>query len=100
MNLTIITMLQLTINFKDITGLVAMPHKAHLIAVLTTDKGAVLDIKTKKHLRTVPKWGGSITQDGKYGLYAPSRYVCTYHITEILELSSILAIQSVHHLFK
>nr|CAI5835187.1 unnamed protein product [Callosobruchus analis] len=58
---------------KDISGLVAMPHKPHLIAVLTTDKGAVIDIRNKKHIRTVPKWGGSLTKDGKYGLYAPSR---------------------------
>ncbi|KAJ8954195.1 hypothetical protein NQ318_005790 [Aromia moschata] len=60
-------------GIKDILGLVAMPHKGHLIAVLTTDKGAIIDIRTKKHLRTVPKWGGSITKDGKYGLYAPQR---------------------------
>ncbi|KAG5873460.1 hypothetical protein JTB14_007226 [Gonioctena quinquepunctata] len=58
---------------KEISGLVAMPHKGHLVAVLTTDKGIVFDIRTKKHIRTVPKWGGSITKDGKYGLYAPSR---------------------------
>ncbi|XP_057664227.1 NACHT and WD repeat domain-containing protein 2 [Diorhabda carinulata] len=58
---------------KDVAGLVAMPHKGHLIAVLATDKGAIIDIKSKKYLRTVPKWGGSITKDGKYGLYAPSR---------------------------
>ncbi|VEN47743.1 unnamed protein product, partial [Callosobruchus maculatus] len=58
---------------KDISALVAMPHKPHLIAVLTTDKGAVIDIRNKKHIRTVPKWGGSLTKDGKYGLYAPSR---------------------------
>ncbi|XP_072379032.1 NACHT and WD repeat domain-containing protein 2 isoform X1 [Diabrotica undecimpunctata] len=58
---------------KDVAGLVAMPHKGHLVAVMTTDKGAIIDIKSKKYLRTVPKWGGSITKDGKYGLYAPSR---------------------------
>lgn len=51
-----------------------MPHKGHLIAVLTTDKGAVFDIRNKKHLRTVPRWNGCIAKDGKYGLYAPSRY--------------------------
>uniref|UniRef100_A0A6P7FQL4 NACHT and WD repeat domain-containing protein 2 n=1 Tax=Diabrotica virgifera virgifera TaxID=50390 RepID=A0A6P7FQL4_DIAVI len=58
---------------KDVAGLVAMPHKGHLVAVMTTDKGAIIDIRSKKYLRTVPKWGGSITKDGKYGLYAPSR---------------------------
>ncbi|CAH1118502.1 unnamed protein product [Phaedon cochleariae] len=58
---------------KDIAGLVAMPHKGHLIAVLSTDKGAIIDIRSKKHIRSVPKWGGCITKDGKHGLYAPSR---------------------------
>lgn len=32
-----------------------------------------MDIKSKRHLRSIPKWGGSCTRDGKYGLYAPSR---------------------------
>lgn len=50
-----------------------MPNKGHLIAVITTDKGAVLDIRNKKHVRTIHKWGGTITNDGKYGLYAPAR---------------------------
>lgn len=50
-----------------------MPHKGHLIAVLSTDKGAIIDIRNKKHLRSIPKWGGSVTKDGKYGLYAPQR---------------------------
>ncbi|XP_064214500.1 NACHT and WD repeat domain-containing protein 2 isoform X2 [Tribolium castaneum] len=58
---------------KDVGTLVAMPHKGHLIAVMTIDKGAIIDIRSKKHLRSVPKWGGSVTKDGKYGLYAPSR---------------------------
>ncbi|KAH0810500.1 hypothetical protein GEV33_012289 [Tenebrio molitor] len=60
-------------GIKDVGNLVAMPHKGHLIAVMTIDKGAVIDIKTKKHLRSIPKWGGSVTKDGKSGLYAPSR---------------------------
>lgn len=51
-----------------------MPHKGHLVAVTSTDKGAVIDIRNKKHVRTVPKWGGICTLDGKYGLYAPQRY--------------------------
>lgn len=77
-----------------------MPHKGHLIAVLAADKGSIIDIRTKKHLRTVPKWGGSLTKDGKYGLYAPSRYsfitiliiICIYEIvsSNILNLSVAL----------
>lgn len=60
-------------GIKDVNALVAMPHKGHLVAVMATDKGAIVDIKNKKHLRNVPKWGGSVTKDGKYGLYAPQR---------------------------
>lgn len=60
-------------GIKDVAALVAMPHKGHLIAVMTTDKGAIIDIRTKKHLRSIPKWGGSVTKDGKFGLYAPQR---------------------------
>lgn len=50
-----------------------MPHKAHLIAVIATDRSAIMDIRNKKHLRTIAKWGGICTKDGKFGLYAPSR---------------------------
>ncbi|XP_018333645.1 NACHT and WD repeat domain-containing protein 2 [Agrilus planipennis] len=60
-------------GIKDAHSLVAMPHKAHLLGIITVDKGAIIDIKNKKHLRTIPRWGGSCTQDGKSGLYAPSR---------------------------
>ncbi|XP_030746594.1 NACHT and WD repeat domain-containing protein 2 [Sitophilus oryzae] len=60
-------------SIKDIAALVAIPNKGHLVAVMTADKGAIIDIKNKKHIRSIPKWGGSITKDGKYGLYAPAR---------------------------
>lgn len=60
-------------GIKDVGSLVAMPHKGTLIAVITIDKGAIVDIKSKKHIRSVPKWSGSVTKDGKHGLYAPSR---------------------------
>lgn len=53
--------------------LVPMPHKANQVAVISNEKGSIMDIKTKKHVRSIPKWGGSITKDGKYGLYAPTR---------------------------
>lgn len=50
-----------------------MPHKANLVAVISPDKGMLFDIRTKKFLKSVPKWGGFCTKDGKYGLYAPTR---------------------------
>jgi len=53
--------------------IVAMPHRANLLAVINPDKGMLFDIRTKKFLKSVPKWGGFCTKDGKYGLYAPTR---------------------------
>lgn len=58
---------------KEIVSLVPMPHKASQVAVISGEKGSIIDIKSKKHIRTIPKWGGSITKDGKHGIYAPSR---------------------------
>lgn len=53
--------------------IVAMPHRSNLVAVINPDKGMLFDIRTKKFLKSVPKWGGICTKDGKYGLYAPTR---------------------------
>lgn len=50
-----------------------MPHKPSQVAVISSEKGSIIDIKSKRHLRSIPKWGGSCTRDGKFGLYAPSR---------------------------
>ncbi|KAI9580289.1 NACHT and WD repeat domain-containing protein 2 [Glossina fuscipes] len=58
---------------KEVMCLVPMPHKANQVAVISNEKGSIIDIKTKKHVRSIPKWGGSITKDGKCGLYAPTR---------------------------
>ncbi|XP_055685545.1 NACHT and WD repeat domain-containing protein 2 [Lutzomyia longipalpis] len=60
-------------NIKEILSLVPLPHKPNQVAVISTEKGSVIDIKTKRHVRSVPKWQGSCTKDGKFGLYAPSR---------------------------
>ncbi|XP_026468840.1 uncharacterized protein LOC113372707 [Ctenocephalides felis] len=60
-------------GIKEITRIVGMPHKAHLAGVLGSDKGVIVDIRNKRILRTVPKWGGSCTKDGKHGLYYPAR---------------------------
>ncbi|XP_039965755.1 NACHT and WD repeat domain-containing protein 2 [Bactrocera tryoni] len=58
---------------KEVISLVPMPHKANQVAVISSEKGSIMDIKSKKHVRSIPKWGGSITKDGKSGLYAPTR---------------------------
>ncbi|XP_039495368.1 NACHT and WD repeat domain-containing protein 2 isoform X2 [Drosophila santomea] len=60
-------------SIKEVISLVPMPHKANQVAVISSEKGSVMDIKTKKHVRSIAKWGGSITRDGKCGLYAPTR---------------------------
>lgn len=59
--------------FQDVNSLVAMPQKATHIALVESEKVVVLDVKNKKVVRTIAKWGGMCTQDGKYGLYAPTR---------------------------
>lgn len=41
--------------------------------MIGSEKGSIIDIKTKRHVRSIPKWNGSCTRDGKFGLYAPSR---------------------------
>lgn len=60
-------------NIKEIQSIIPLPHKANQVVVITSEKGSIIDIKTKKHIRSIPKWGGSCTKDGKFGLYAPSR---------------------------
>lgn len=52
-----------------------MPNKPQWIGIIGSDKGMILDINKKKIVRTIPKWSGNISKDGKYTLYAPSRYV-------------------------
>lgn len=58
---------------QDVLQLVPMPNKGHLLAVMDPDKGSVLDIRTKRLVRAIPKWGGSCTRDGRFGLCAPAR---------------------------
>jgi hypothetical protein len=55
--------------------MVAMPQKGSQVALADLDKVTLVDVKTKKVVRTVPKWGGICTSDGRYGLHAPTRYI-------------------------
>ena len=43
------------------------------MALIDPDKGNILDIKSKKFVRSLPRWGGRCTSDGRYGLVAPAR---------------------------
>jgi hypothetical protein len=60
--------------------IIAMPNKGNLVAVIDCDRVSLVDIRgggngnNAKVSRTIQKWGGCCTQDGKYGLYAPTRY--------------------------
>ncbi|KAM0725564.1 NACHT and WD repeat domain-containing protein 2 [Formica fusca] len=60
-------------GFKDIVCITPMPNKSQWIGIIGSDKGTILDINKKKIIRTIPKWSGNISKDGKYTLYAPSR---------------------------
>ncbi|KAJ0171169.1 hypothetical protein K1T71_013368 [Dendrolimus kikuchii] len=60
-------------GIKDMQSVVALPHKPLWVAVVGNDKAGILDIKSKRHIRFVPRWNGACTRDGKLGLCAPSR---------------------------
>ncbi|XP_020292680.1 NACHT and WD repeat domain-containing protein 2 isoform X2 [Pseudomyrmex gracilis] len=60
-------------GFKDIICITPMSNKPQWIGIIGSDKGTILDINKKKIIRTIPKWSGNISKDGKYTLYAPSR---------------------------
>ncbi|KAL7293010.1 hypothetical protein TKK_0013456 [Trichogramma kaykai] len=60
-------------GFKEIVAVISMPNKPQWIGIIGSDKGSIMDIVKKKVLRSIPKWSGNISGDGKYTLYAPSR---------------------------
>ena len=51
--------------------MVALPDKPGIIALIDSEKGNILDVGSRKFLRSIPNWDGSYTKDGRYGLYAP-----------------------------
>ncbi|XP_034936822.1 NACHT and WD repeat domain-containing protein 2 [Chelonus insularis] len=60
-------------GFKDISSVIPMPNKPQLVGIIGSDKGSIIDINKKKIIRSIPRWSGNISKDGKYTLYAPSR---------------------------
>ncbi|KAG7172706.1 NACHT and WD repeat domain-containing protein 2-like [Homarus americanus] len=60
-------------GFKDFHLVVPLPNKPTQVALIDQDKGNIVDIRTKKFVRSIPKWGGKVSKDGRYGLYAPAR---------------------------
>ena len=49
-----------------------MSRNNTLVILIEKDKCAIWDIKNNKHVRTIPRWNGYHTKDGKYGLYTPN----------------------------
>lgn len=60
-------------NFKDVTMICGLPDKPWQVALIDADKGNIMDIKEKRYVRAIPLWGGAMSSNGKYGLYAPSK---------------------------
>lgn len=60
-------------NIKEVLNVIQLPHKPTQIGVVGNEKGTIIDIKTKRHIRSILKWNGSCTHDGKFGLFAPNR---------------------------
>ena len=58
---------------RDVARIVAMPRDAQQVALIDDEKGNVWDVKKKSVVRSVSRWNGTCTRDGKYGLYAPTR---------------------------
>lgn len=58
---------------ENVISIFSLPHKSSHVAVVSSEKGNIIDIKSKRQVRSVPKWDGSCTKDGKFGLYAPAR---------------------------
>lgn len=53
----------------------AIPNRPNQVAMIDPDRAVLVDIRGKKISRSIPKWGGMCTKDGRYGLCAPARLV-------------------------
>ncbi|CAF3573336.1 unnamed protein product [Adineta steineri] len=60
-------------SYRDIISMVTIPKQPYLVGLIDSEKGVVMNLRDKKVHITLPKWGGQISSDGKYGLYAPTR---------------------------
>jgi WD40 repeat protein len=45
-------------KYKDVTELVPIPDKSSQVAVIDQDKGNIIDIRSKKFVKSFPNWGG------------------------------------------
>ncbi|KAK2159956.1 hypothetical protein LSH36_143g06049 [Paralvinella palmiformis] len=60
-------------NYKEFHQLIAMPNEPNHVALIDADKGNFWDIKKKCFVRSIQRWNGICSSNGKYGLYAPNR---------------------------
>ena len=60
-------------NFKEIIMICGLPDKPWQIALIDQDKGNIFDVVDKKYVRAIPNWGGAMSSNGRWGLYAPSK---------------------------
>ena len=58
-------------GFKKVSKVVPLPDKPSTVALIDVDRGAMIDVVSKKFLKSIPNWDGSCTNDGRYGLFAP-----------------------------
>ncbi|XP_031624197.1 uncharacterized protein LOC116341344 [Contarinia nasturtii] len=69
-------------NIKEVITIVPLPHKSTQIGIIGSEKGSIIDIKTKRHIRSIPKWNGSCTRDGKYAKVAEGVFTVICMFTE------------------
>ena len=60
-------------NFKDFTSIVPVPKKGTQVALIDADKGNIIDVKSKRFVRSVARWNGVASSNGRLGVFAPSR---------------------------
>ena len=60
-------------DYKDFDFIIAMPNEPTHIALIDNEKGNIWDVKKKNFVRSIKKWNGQCTQNGRLGLYAPNR---------------------------
>ena len=60
-------------NLKDVTMICGLPDRPWQVALIDQDKGNIMDVVDKRFVKAIPQWGGSLSSNGKYGLYAPSK---------------------------
>ncbi|UYV69119.1 NWD2 [Cordylochernes scorpioides] len=58
---------------KSFSKLISLAGHKYQVALIGGEKGYVIDVNQKKLVRTIQKWHGACSSDGRYGLFAPTR---------------------------